>query len=354
MNRDAGVPLWGWACCCGLALLALIGATLGVTSATLSRVNSLPTSGTVYRSHVLYDFASLGYGVEGVVIGPDGAMYVTTALTFGAAVNDTRPVWRFEADHHTPTRYAELPTTYGCSGCDFDQHGNLYVVCNTGSPATGTGKLVKIGPGASSIDLNFVSRAASQFSGVVSDRRALLYLTDRLNDVIYTVNASGSLAVWSNDTQFATPVPFGLNDININPIEPAIYTVVTVFPPPAHSKLLRVAIESDGSAAAAQTVSFGSALADGFDGLSAVRNNRFLYFTASDLVASERASVIVYDTFSRETIVLIKESSSTLVPSDVVDGQFFGANQKFKDNFYVIDFFRTSAPTSGVIVYTPV
>jgi sugar lactone lactonase YvrE len=230
-----------------IASLVLILTALGADEASArSRVSVAP-----------FD-AARGELPEGLAVDRRGNAYVG----FAATGEIRRISKRGEA-----STFAQLPSPAPgfMTGLAIDRDENLYVAFASFSAQThGIWKITPDGQASRHAALD----PSGLPNGIAIDRQGILYVTDSFLGRISRVSSDGTVETWKQDVLLSTSaidalgLPIGANGIALDRRERALYVSNT-----NEGSILRIAIERDGGAGKAETVTQGPGLV-GADGLA--------------------------------------------------------------------------------------
>jgi len=177
--------------------------------------------------------------------------------------------------------------------CVLDRTGVLTDVISIGSPLIGM--LFEQGQGLYVIDFGHASlllvdpsthasrTIASSLGGpnaLAQDRHRNLYVSDSFGGRIWKIAPDGTTTVWKQDVLLTTAgfPPFGANGVAFDRNESSLYVANT-----GDDRVLRIAVNADGSAGAVSVFATGI---DGADGIQFdVRGNLFVCANQADEIA---------------------------------------------------------------------
>jgi sugar lactone lactonase YvrE len=197
--------------------------------------------------------------VEGLTVGPDGNIYVTTfgfntkgALTGNAVLYVVKPNGDFVRQVNIAN---SSPHALGLA---FNPVNNFLLVLDFGA-----GKVLHVDPhtGASSVFMGPI--ANSGLNALTFDKVGNVYVSDSFNGVIWKTGAAGGTpTVWSNDPLLSpgtglTP-PFGANGVEFNNAGTTLFVANTAF-----HQIIQIPVNSNGSAGKASIFTTGINAPDG-------------------------------------------------------------------------------------------
>jgi sugar lactone lactonase YvrE len=263
-------------------------------------------AGAAIDVEVVVDFdPALGEHTEGVAVDKRGDVFVS--------VTPLGQIRKYEPDGSEIQRVQVVPagSGIGLAGLAVDAPGNLYVAAVTFSPSTqGVYKVARDGsfmrlPGTGAIGFA---------NGLTFDKRGNLYVTDTARGAVWRVPADGGpAAVWYESPllqgtgAFDFGVPLGANGIAYRQGELVVGNT-------ERARLVRIAIEPDGSAGAVAVLAEDPRLL-GVDGL------------AVDVHGNVWAAVI-----AQNTIVRVSPSGAITTVATAADGLDWASSIAFGKN----------------------
>jgi sugar lactone lactonase YvrE len=202
---------------------------------------------------------------EGIAASPNGLLY-TSGLTGNVCVITLSG---------EVTRVIPVAPGHALLGDLFVAGQGLYVA--DGGSFTRDGRLLKVDPGTGAVTV-----LATEFlapNAITQDHRGTLYVSDSFAGAVYTVSPDGGgKALWKADALLAPAgnPPFGANGVAFDRTQTFLYVANT-----STDKILRIAVNKDGSAGAISIFADGATLGpgalDGADGIQFdVRGNLYV------------------------------------------------------------------------------
>ncbi|MDS0221494.1 hypothetical protein NDI54_09045 [Haloarcula sp. S1AR25-5A] len=264
---------------------------------------------------------------ENMALGPDGGLY------FGITAGEVR---RVPADQTGDTGLSlddteQVATLPGAIGVETAPDGTVYVAVATQDDQAGVWEVPPDGEAAQLVGI-------SGFPNDIyydADRERLL-VTESRNGVVYAVTTDGERSTWLDDDRLDTE-SFGANGITRGG-DDDIYVAVTRAPEET-GRLLRVPVESDGTAGEASLFFEGSAIF-GADGITSRDGDIY--------VAANSQNRVVRVTADGTTDVIATGDDGLVFPSDVL----FGTGDQ-RQSLFICNFANQS-PEDGAILRTSV
>lgn len=263
-------------------------------------------AGAAIQIDVVVDYnPAAGELTEGVAVDKRGDVFVS--------VTPLGQIRKYEPDGSEIMRVQVVPpgSGIGLAGLAVDAPGNLYVAAITFNPATqGVYKVARDGsltrlPGTGAIAFA---------NGVTLDKRGNVYVTDTARGAVWRVPADGAAAhVWSESPliqgtgAFQFGFPLGANGIAYRQNEVVVGNT-------EGARLVRIAIEPDGSAGSVSVLAESPALL-GVDGI------------AFDVNGNVWAAVI-----AQSTIVRVSPSGVVTTVATAADGLDWASSIAFGKN----------------------
>ena len=262
-------------------------------------------AGAAIPVDVVVDYnPAAGELTEGVAVDKRGDVFVS--------VTPLGQIRKYEPDGSEIMRVQVVPpgSGIGLAGMAVDAPGNLYVAAITFNLATqGVYKIARDGsltrlPGTGAIAFA---------NGVTLDKRGNVYVTDTARGAVWRVPADGSAAVWFESPliqgtgAFQFGFPLGANGIAYRENEVVVGNT-------EGARLVRIAIEPDGSAGSVSVLAEGPALL-GVDGI------------AFDVHGNVWAAVI-----AQSTIVRVSPSGVVTTVATAADGLDWASSIAFGKN----------------------
>ena len=263
---------------------------------------------------------------ENMAFGPDGGLY------FGITAGEVR---RVPPDETGATGLAladteQIATLPGAIGVETAPDGTVYVAVATQDDRAGVWEVPPDGEAAPLVGV-------SGFPNDIhydADRERLL-VTESQNGVVYAVTTGGERSTWLDDDRLDTE-SFGANGITRSGGD--IYVAVTRAPEET-GRLLRVPVESDGSAGE-PSMFFEGAAVFGADGITSRDGDIY--------VAANSQNRVVRVTADGTTEAVATGDDGLVFPSDVLFGPGEGRASLFICNF------ANQSPEDGAILRTSV
>ena len=209
-------------------------------------------------------------GPEGLTVGDDGNVYVAT-FGFTATTGVTTPglLFTFSPEGNLIRQVTVQGASPNLLGIAFlpGTQKLLALDCAANAP-TVTPKVLEVDPrtGESSVFMTFNTATVRPCpNGVTFDKSNNVYVSDSFGGIIWTTGpAGGDATVWASDATLLTPAPkvgvppFGANGIEFNHSGNAMFVANT-----ANDALIKIPVNSDGSAGAITTFVYSINGADG-------------------------------------------------------------------------------------------
>jgi sugar lactone lactonase YvrE len=192
-----------------------------------------------------------GQAAYGLAVGPDEALYLSDSSGVGRGI-----VYVYatsgQARERIPVQ-AHDGQTVALRGLVFDRRGNLYLA-DAGDGRPNRGRIVKISTrGHQSV----VADDLSAPLGLALDRDEILYVTDGLNGAIRWIGPDGASALFVEDNRLASNARGGLGAAGLAFSANGNSLYITNA---ADDRLLRLAINDDGSAGKLSVLADGPSL----------------------------------------------------------------------------------------------
>jgi len=264
---------------------------------------------------------------ENMAFGPGGDLY------FGITAGELRRVPSAEtgATDLTLEDTEQIATLPGAIGVETAPDGTVYVAVATQDDQAG---VWEVPPDGEATQLVGISGFPNDIH-YDTDRERLL-VTESQNGVVYAVTTDGNRSTWLDDDRLATE-SFGANGITRD-ADGDIYVAVTRAPEET-GRLLRVPIESDGSAGETTTF-FEGAEIFGADGITSRDGDIY--------VAANSQNRVVRVTADGTTETVATGDDGLVFPSDVL----FGPGDQ-RESLFVCNF-ANQLPEDGAILRTGV
>ncbi|GCF12271.1 hypothetical protein Harman_02060 [Haloarcula mannanilytica] len=264
---------------------------------------------------------------ENMALGPDGGLY------FGITAGEVR---RVSADQTGATGLTldeteQIATLPGAIGVEAAPDGTVYVAVATQDDQAG---VWEVPPDGEATQLVGISGFPNDIH-YDADRERLL-VTESQNGVVYAVTTDGERSTWLDDDRLDTE-SFGANGITRDG-EGNVYVAVTRAPEET-GRLLRVPVQSDGSAGEASMFFEGGAIF-GADGIASRDGDIY--------VAANSQNRVVRVTADGTTETVATEGDGLVFPSDVL----FGTGDQ-QGSLFICNFANDS-PEDGAILRTSV
>jgi sugar lactone lactonase YvrE len=227
-----------------------------------------------------------------------------------------------------PSTFAMLPSPGEegfVTGLAFGPDGSLFVGLVSFDPEThGVWRVAPAGDAELFAELDMESGA----NGLVFDSAGTLYVSDSLGGKILTVSEDGDVDTWSDDPLIEAvqpepfPFPIGPNGIALDAAEANLYAVTT-----GTGRVVRIPVEEDGSAGAAELVAEDVALI-GADGVEFDADGN-LYIAN---IGQDSINLVTPD----GEVSIVAQGAPLNDPSDVVFGTGAHADTLFVTNFSVL------------------
>jgi sugar lactone lactonase YvrE len=164
-------------------------------------------------------------GPEGLTVGPDGNVFVTTfGFNASGPVNTLGQLFVFRPDGHLVRQVGIANSTSHLLGLAFHPNGALLVI------DFGAKQVLRVNPvtGASSVFMTVTGNAG--LNGLTFDKAGNLYVSDSFQGIIWkTGPAGGAATAWVTDPLLTTTgvPPFGANGAEFNKAGDAMFVANT-------------------------------------------------------------------------------------------------------------------------------
>jgi sugar lactone lactonase YvrE len=228
-----------------------------------------------------------------------------------------------------PSTFAMLPSPGEegfVTGLAFGPDGGLFVGLVSFDPDTHG--VWRVAPPDGEAELFAALDMESGANGLVFDSAGTLYVSDSFGGQILTVSDDGDVSLWSDDPLLEAvqpepfPFPIGPNGIALDAGEANVYAVTT-----GTGRVVRIPVEADGSAGAAELVVEDVALI-GADGVAFdAEGNLYVANIAQDTI-----NLVSPD----GNVSIVAQGAPLNDPSDVLFGTGAHADTLFVTNFSVL------------------
>lgn len=264
---------------------------------------------------------------ENMAFGPEGALY------FGITAGELRrvPADQTGATGLTLDDTEQVATLPGAIGVETAPDGTAYVAVATQDDRAG---VWSVAPEGEASQLTAISGFPNDV--LFDAERDRLLVTESRGGVVYAVTTDGERTTWLDDDRLDTE-SFGANGLTRD-ADGNVYVAVTRAANET-GRLVRVPIESDGSAGEASTFLEGESIF-GADGITARGGHIY--------VAANSQNRVVRVTADGATSTVADADDGLVFPSDVL----FGTGER-ADSLFVCNFANQS-PEDGAILRTTV
>ena len=197
--------------------------------------------------------------IEGLTVGPDGNIYVTTfGFNAGGALTGNAVLYVIRPDGKLLRQVTIANSSPHMLGLRFNPANGFLLVLDFGA-----GKVLHVDPvtGASSVFVPAI--ANSGLNALTFDKIGNAYISDSFNGIIWKVGPNGGTpAVWSNNPLLSpgtglTP-PFGANGVEFSNDGTKLFVANTAF-----HQIIQIPVNPDGSAGTASVFITGINAPDG-------------------------------------------------------------------------------------------
>jgi sugar lactone lactonase YvrE len=197
--------------------------------------------------------------VEGLTVGPDGYVYVTTfGFNTSGGLNGPAKLFVFNGAGKLIKELAIQNSTAHVLGLGFNPVNHYLLVIDFGA-----GTVLKVDPHDGSSTVFMGPIANSGLNALTFDQAGNVYVSDSFNGVIWETGPNGGPpTAWSSDPLLQpgsglTP-PFGANGIEFNNAGTVMYVANTAF-----HQIIKIEVNSNGSAGTASIFTTGINAPDG-------------------------------------------------------------------------------------------
>ena len=288
----------------GLAALACAGLAMAISN----------MSAKAWDRGDVDTFAVLPEGapkVEGLTVGPDGNVYVSTFDPTGTAAAQ---LFVFNDDGKLLRRLTIAGASPATLGLGFNPVSHQLLVIDFGAA-----KVLRVDPqtGASSVFMTVTGSAG--LNALTFDQAGNVYVSDSFQGIIWTTGPNGPAAatVWKQDpllTTTGTP-PFGANGIGFNKARNLMFVANT-----GNDTLVQIAVTNVGGALTAGAASVFTNSINGADGIVLDRNDNIW------VVANQADEIVVVDPTGK---AIAKLGDFNGVKDGVTRGLLFPASLAF-------------------------
>ncbi|HYL15532.1 MAG TPA: SMP-30/gluconolactonase/LRE family protein [Terriglobales bacterium] len=228
-----------------LASLLLLGMTLRV--AAWERI----------RAQLFAILPAGSTGPEGLTVGPDGNVYVTTfGFNSQGAVSSLGQLFVYNPEGQLLRQVSIAGSSSHLLGLRFNPTTGDLIVLDFGN-----GKALKVNPvtGASSVFMTVTGN--SGLNALTFDRAGNVYVSDSFQGIVWTTGSTGGPGmVWINDPLLRTDgiPPFGANGVDFTKAGDTMLVANT-----GNDTIVQIPVKSDGSAGKAAVLANSVISADG-------------------------------------------------------------------------------------------
>ena len=232
---------------------------LGIVASVLLLYLALPV-GAWHRTRAeLFAILPAGStGPEGLTVGPDGNVYITTfGFNSQGPVAGPGQLFVFNPDGHLVRQVGVAGSSPHLLGLRFNPFNGDLIVLDFGA-----GKALKVDPvtGASSVFMTVTG--SSGLNALTFDKAGNVYVSDSFQGIIWTTGPAGPVAgtAWITDPLLATTgfPPFGANGVDFTNDFHTLLVANT-----GDDRIIKIPVKSDGSAGAATILANAVIAADG-------------------------------------------------------------------------------------------
>jgi len=233
---------------------------LGIVASVLLLWLALPV-GAWHRTRAeLFAILPAGStGPEGLTVGPDGNVYVTTfGFNSKGAVSGPGQLFVFNPDGHLVRQVSVAGSSAHLLGLRFNPTNGDLIVLDFGA-----GNALKVDPmtGAASPFMTLTNPAASGLNALTFDKSGNAYISDSFQGIIWTVGPGGGAGTaWITDPLLTTTgfPPFGANGVDFTHDFHTLLVANT-----GDDRIIQIPVNGDGSAGKAAILANAVIAADG-------------------------------------------------------------------------------------------